>query len=175
MEPFIGVALAVIVLLVALGLLARHLKNGRAPLWPFYPKKVLSNPEQVLYHRLVRALPEYLVLAQVQLSRVLGVKRGYSFAEWNNRINRLSLDFLVCRKDSSVVAAIELDDSSHNRSDRQEADARKALALESAGIKLIRWSTNALPDDAAIRMAVTAEVEAVVVSDSVLEPRIEPR
>ena len=68
-----------------------------------------DRPEQLLYHRLVRALPEHIVLAQVQASRVLGVKKGYRFHEWSNRINRLSYDFVVCGKDSTVIAAIELD------------------------------------------------------------------
>ena len=49
--------------------------------WPFYAKKPLSQPEQVLYHRLLSAMPECIVLAQVQLSRVLGVKQGFNFRE----------------------------------------------------------------------------------------------
>jgi very-short-patch-repair endonuclease len=176
-ELFILAAFIVGILALAVRELTRRsaLERGAAE-WPFYAKKVLTSPEQVLYHRLVKALPDHMVLAQIQLSRVLGVKRGFNFAAWNNRINRLSLDFLVCRKDSSVVAAIELDDSSHDRPDRREADARKAWALKSAGIRLIRWSTVALPDDAAIRAAVTGKSEAPVVDDGVvLEQRIEPR
>src|SRR4051812_24105861 len=55
--------------------------------WPFYAKKVLTQPEQVLFHRLTSALPECIVLAQVQLSRVLGVKQGSNVQSWNNRIN----------------------------------------------------------------------------------------
>ncbi len=46
--------------------------------WPFYAKKPLSEPEQVLYYRLVEAMPECMVLAQVQLSRILGVKKGFN-------------------------------------------------------------------------------------------------
>lgn len=78
--------------------------------WPFYAKRVLSKPEQVLYHSLVEALPDHIVLAQVQLSRFLGVNKGENFHAWNNRINRMSADFLICTKDTSVVAVIELDD-----------------------------------------------------------------
>jgi very-short-patch-repair endonuclease len=104
------------------------------------------------------------------------VKRGFNFMAWNNRINRLSLDFLVCLKDSTVVAAIELDDSSHNAPDRQEADARKALALRSAGIRLVRWSTKELPDDAAIREAVRSQAKEPVLTDEVsVSERVEPR
>jgi hypothetical protein len=123
--------------------------------WPFYAKKPLSQPEQVLYHRLVAAMPECIVLAQVQLSRVLGVKKGFSFHEWNNRINRMSLDFLVCLKDSTVVAAVELDDKTHEKTSRVEADAKKEKALSAAGIVLVRWNVSALPDENAIRQAFT--------------------
>ncbi len=119
--------------------------------WPFYAKKPLTEVEQVLYHRLVRALPDHIVLAQVQLSRVLGVKRGHNFHTWNNRIDRMSLDFIVCRKDSSVMAVIELDDRTHERESRQEADAKKNRALSSAGVSLIRWRVNQMPGEREIR------------------------
>jgi very-short-patch-repair endonuclease len=119
--------------------------------WPFYAKKPLTQPEQILYHRIVKSLPECIVLAQVQVSRVLGVKKGFRFHEWNNRINRLSLDYVICSKDSTVIAAIELDDSSHNRQERQETDRRKERALKSAGITLIRWSVKSLPNEQEIR------------------------
>ena len=124
--------------------------SGDAP-WPFYAKKPLTQPEQILYHRLVTAMPQCIVLAQVQLSRVLGVKKGFSFNEWNNRINRMSLDFVVCLKDSTVIAAVELDDKTHEKASRVEADAKKEKALSAAGIPLIRWQVSALPNEATIR------------------------
>ncbi len=114
--------------------------------WPFYPKKPLSQPEQVLYFRLVQALPDHIVLAQVQLSRLLGVKKGNNYQAWFNRINRMSADFVVCNKDSSIVAVIELDDATHQKEDRQAADAKKDKALSSAGIRIIRWQAKAIPD-----------------------------
>jgi hypothetical protein len=119
--------------------------------WPFYVRKLLSQPEQVLYHRLVRALPEHIVLAQVQVSRVLGVKKGSSFNEWNNRINRLSYDFVVCGKDSTVVAAVELDDKTHESKARAATDEKKNKASADAGLRLIRWHVASLPSEEAIR------------------------
>jgi hypothetical protein len=120
--------------------------------WPFYPKRPLSQAEQELYHRLVAALPEHIVLAQVPLSRVIGVKKGFSARGWLNRINRMSFDFVVCLKDSTVMAAIELDDRSHE-SDRVEADVKKSRAASSAGIRLVRWNVKGLPDSDDIRHA----------------------
>lgn len=145
---------ALVVLAVAFVILKRRASSGAddAP-WPFYAKKPLSQPEQVLYHRLVTAMPECIVLAQVQLSQVLGVKKGFNFHAWNNRINRMSLDFLVCLKDSTIVAAVELDDKTHVKASRVEADAKKEKALSAAGVALVRWNVAALPNINAIRQA----------------------
>ncbi len=142
--------------IVALAVVSRLLRGfirtrKNSTPWPFYARKLMSQPEQVLYHRLVRALPDHIVLAQVQVSRVLGVRKGSRFHEWNNRINRLSYDFVVCSKDSSVFAAIELDDKSHEAELRVLADAKKDKATQDAGIRIIRWSVSAIPSEAAIR------------------------
>jgi very-short-patch-repair endonuclease len=143
-----------LVLIVAAVVAAIMLQSRRrdGP-WPFYAKKPLTQPEQVLYHRLVKALPECIVLSQVQASRVLGVKKGVNFASWHNRISRLSIDFLICLKDATIVAAVELDDSSHDGPRRREADQRKERALTAAGIRLVRWSVKELPSEAAIKDA----------------------
>ena len=136
-------------LLIALALWARvrrrHLR------WPLYARRVMSAPELQLHQRLVRALPRQIVLAQVQVSRVLGVKPDFDFHEWNNRINRMSYDFVVCAPDGTVIAAIELDDSSHELEDRIAADAKKDAATAAAGVPMIRWHVRAIPDMRAIQ------------------------
>jgi very-short-patch-repair endonuclease len=143
-----------VVALVGLALMKkRGLSGGAEGPWPFYAKRPLSPPEQVLYHRLVAALPEHIVLAQIQVSRVLGVKKGFKFNEWNNRINRLSYDFVVCAKDATVLAAIELDDKSHEAPSRAETDSKKDRATAAAGVRLIRWNVKSLPDQTTIQAA----------------------
>ena len=148
---FLAVALIAVFILAALK--KRGTLAGAQGPWPFYAKRPLTQPEQVLYFRLVEALPQHIVLAQVQVSRILGVKTGFKFNEWNNRINRLSYDFVVCGRDATVLAAVELDDCSHERADRQSTDAKKERATSAAGIRLVRWHVKQLPDVAAIRSA----------------------
>ncbi|MFZ2629366.1 MAG: DUF2726 domain-containing protein [Rugosibacter sp.] len=46
---------------------------------------------------------------------MLGIKKGNNYQAWLNRINRMSADFVVCNKDSSIVAVIELDDATHRK------------------------------------------------------------
>jgi hypothetical protein len=66
----------------------------------------------------------------------------------------LAIRFLVCAKDSTVLAAIELDDRTHESPARVLADAKKDKATAAAGIPLIRWKVKAIPDDLAIREAI---------------------
>lgn len=154
--PFLitAVVLVFFVLLVAVVVLKKLLRGSVEANLPYYCKKILSSPEQILYHRLVAALPDYIILSQVQVSRVLGVKKGFNFHEWNNRINRLSYDFIICSKDLTVVAAVELDDKSHEAASRIEANGKKDKATLSAGIPLIRWNVKAMPDVSAIKSAI---------------------
>lgn len=149
--PTVPLLIAALVLL-ALLLLASRLLDLRP--WPFYAKRLMSIPERGLYHSLVQALPDHIVLAQVQCSRVLGVKKGFKFHDWNNRVSQKSYDFVICAKDSSVVAVIELDDRSHAAPRRADADRTKDRATAAAGIPLLRWNVNAIPDRAAIQAAI---------------------
>lgn len=119
--------------------------------WPFYAKKPLTQVEQAVYYRLVDALPEFIVLSQVSLPQVLGIKAGKRSGEWYNRIARMSYDFVVCSKDFKVVAVIEVDDKSHDRADRKQADAKKDKATADAGLKMLRWQASKLPDKKTMR------------------------
>lgn len=155
MMSFTFLLLALVVIIAIVGLLKlKSQGNSRGhDIWPFYAKKPLSAPEQILYFRLVEALPDYIVLAQVQLFRLLGVKKGHNYQSWSNRINRMSADFVICKKDASIVAVIELDDSTHQKLDRQIADNKKDKALEAAAIKVVRWKAQSIPDLSEIKAA----------------------
>lgn len=122
--------------------------------WPFIAKKPLTPPEQALYFRLIDALPQQIVLAQVPMTSFLRVRRGQTWSEWHSRISQKSVDYLICERDFSIVMAIELDDASHDSPARVHADATKSRALTSAGVTLVRWRTTAMPDVAAIRSIV---------------------
>lgn len=157
LPTIVTVAIVALVLALVLAALLFRLRNRRAtdePPWPYYLRRLLTSPEQVLFHRLVAALPGLFVLSQVQVSRVLGVSRGVPVHTWPNRINRLSYDFVICSPDGTVLAAIELDDDTHQRPERFSADYRKDRASAAAGLRLIRWHVRDLPDAATIASSV---------------------
>jgi hypothetical protein len=129
-----------------LGLLKKG-RGGQKEHWPIFPKKVLTPVEQQLYQRLIRAYPDHVVLAQVSFSQIIGVKKGHDFRAIWNRYNRLTADFVLCNKDFSIAAVIELDDRSHDHPSRQDADRRKGSVCDAAGIPLHRLNVNPLPNE----------------------------
>jgi len=131
----------VIGLAVALGIALRHLHS--APHGGYRAKKPLSEPEQVLFWRLREAMPECVVLSQVSFSRFIepiaasvGVRQGLF-----NKVSRKTVDFIICLPDFTLVAAVELDDRSHQPARDNERDG----ILKSAGVPILRMNVREIP------------------------------
>lgn len=155
--------LAIIVLALIAVALKLKLSSSDGPrssdTWPLHGVRPLTTPEQVLFHRLSEALPEHIVLAQVQLSRFLKVNRGIRQTQaWRNRIDRKSIDYLICDRSFLVIAGVELDDASHHSNRRQVSDEHKNAALKAGGVRLIRWNVSSLPNGRQIRSELGIQV-----------------
>ena len=129
-----------------------------------HAKKLLTDREQAMHHRLTQSLPDMVVLAQVSFGALLGSRHRAV----RNTFDRKMADFVVCDKAFRVMAVIELDDSSHRNRAAQDG-ARDALLI-AAGYRVLRYSN--IPDIAEVRKAfrpVTASVsmEAGTRADSV--------
>jgi Protein of unknown function (DUF2726) len=126
--------------------------------WPVAARNLLSAREQSLYQRLLSLYPKHQVFVQVALSQLIDVDRNYPESESiRARYKQLVADFVLCRADLSVVAVIELDDRSHERRDRQDADARKTKALVDAGLRLVRIPAGELPSEEELREIIDAD------------------
>jgi hypothetical protein len=152
LNPFTIAALLLLCAALGVSLFQRRSAwRDASAAWPFYAKKPLASPAQVVYQRLVSALPGHLVLSRVPVSGVLGVKRGFDVDVWKPRLRHLEYDFVVCSKDATVLAAIVLDDQPRSAKDASNADGIKERASAAAGVRLIRWQAKALPDMAEIQ------------------------
>lgn len=140
--------IVVIVFFVVIAKIAAGKKNGTGKTGekpPYFRKKTLLNEkEQVLFHRLIEAMPGYYVMAQVRLADIVGVQKCKNWQAWFNKINRKSVDFVICDKTLAVLACIELDGKTHEQEERQKADESKDEALKAAGIPIVRIETNKL-------------------------------
>jgi hypothetical protein len=139
--------------------------------WPLSARSLLSKRENEFYHHLIALYPNHQIFVQVALSQLISVDRNHPECDSiRARYKQLVADFVLCARDLSVIAVIELDDRSHERADRQDADARKNKALADAGIRLVRVPAGTLPSEDALRALIDTEgqVEEVVQEEPVL-------
>lgn len=127
----------------------RPVKGDELPIWPFEPMPIMTPTEVIFFNRLQQAVPELIIFSQVQLSRIImpnddaDTNQGF----WFNRICRMSVDYVLVAEDKqTVLLAIELDDWTHNTRRRQQQDNKKDKALSSAGIPIVRFHGEAMPD-----------------------------
>lgn len=110
-----------------------------------YTKKscVITENELSFYKTLQEAVSGCIIIPQAHLSMFLEHRiKGQSWNGALNKIDRKSIDFLICTNDMSPLIAVELDDSTHNQPRRKERDNFVNSIISDAGISLLRFRTN---------------------------------
>ncbi|QDS94646.1 Topoisomerase DNA binding C4 zinc finger [Roseimaritima multifibrata] len=99
----------------------------------------LSAAELAFYRVLEQAVGQtYSINNKVRLWDVLYVPRSDESRKYENKISSKHLDFLLCDPITmQPVLAVELDDASHDRKDRQDRDAFLDQALATAGLSIL--------------------------------------
>ena len=110
--------------------------------------RVLAAAERQAFCALREAMPSCLILAQVPLTRFLRVESGQ--ARWLQQVSGMSADLLVCDSGSRVLLAISVRSPAASEASRRRHD-RMSRLLKAAGIKVLSWNEEALPDVASIR------------------------
>lgn len=123
--------------------------------------RLLDASELELFNRLREAMPALIVFAQVSMSQVyyLHSKRIDTLTRFGD-IGRKSIDFLLCRRnDNGIVAAVALKTVVSDSPFPSDADESKFSALKEAGIPLLVYVRDRLPDIATIRKAMIPMVD----------------
>jgi len=119
--------------------------------------RVFTATEQRAYKLLTAALPDHIVLAQVQLARFISVPTRNSYHEWLRRVGQLSADFLVCDEHSVVVAVVDVRRPAGQDPERtRERHARMDRVLKKAGVRVVVWHEDQLPHANTVRDMVLA-------------------
>ncbi len=86
---------------------------------------------------------KYRIFGKVRVADVIAPEKGLNRSDWQVAFNKISakhFDYVLCSKDDLVVvAAIELDDSSHLSKKAISRDAFLENACASAKLQLIRF------------------------------------
>jgi hypothetical protein len=122
--------------------------------WPPQAVRVLTVSERQAYELLRRALPGYLVLAQVPLSRFVSVPRRHSYIDWVQRVGLLSADLLLCDAGSRVLLVIDVRLPGETPR-AQRRHRRMQRVLQAAGVHVLTWYEGELPSLVDVRAQLT--------------------
>jgi len=116
----------------------------------------MTTSESQAFELLKRAMPGFLVLAQVPLSRFLRVPTRNSYVDWLQRVGHLNADLLLCDSRSRVLAVVDVRVPNDSERSRRRHD-RMAKVLRAAGIGVYIWREGDLPSLAEVRTLLGAE------------------
>jgi hypothetical protein len=104
---------------------------------------------------------KYYIFPQVSLNNLVNVEKNTgSYQTYHNKVDRKSIDFVLFDRNTiSPVLAIELDDSSHDRDDRQERDAFVDGVLAKAGLPLLHVGAQAAYDPKRLAASIASSIE----------------
>jgi hypothetical protein len=149
-----------IILLIAVGLLVLQSTKGsrnkgtpseKSEDLPYVLKQYLMSKAERSFFGVLEQVTDsskYHIFPQVSLGNLVDVEKGTRpYQTHRNRVDRKSVDFVLCDRSAlSPVLAVELDDASHERKDRQERDAFVDRVLAKAGLPLLHVRAQAAYD-----------------------------
>lgn len=119
-------------------------KNARAQSYQYKPIKTILTQTEAKYYRALNQATnnQYLVFSKVRIADILTPKvaRKNNKIWWKafTKISSKHVDFVLTDDQFNVIAVIELDDSSHQRTSRRKRDQFVNAAFKSADVPIIR-------------------------------------
>lgn len=138
---FIAIALIFLALIAAFFARPKQSATGRSKEIA-RSKPPLTEREIGMFFKLSKAFPQpsFIVMPQVSFSALITARTR----ETRNRFDRKTADFVICNSEFKVLAAVELDDASHNG--REVEDAERDKLLTDAGYTVLRYKQ--IPNEA---------------------------
>ena len=149
--------MGVVVLLILKNLTRTKNKDsvGKPTIEYHYRRKdfIMTRSEHDFFDILAKGLGDrFYIFPQVNISSILDHKvKGQDWRAARAHINRRSVDYVICDKSYvRPLVAIELDDPTHDREDRQKRDLDVNRLFEEVGLPLVRFSNTREMDNADI-------------------------
>ncbi len=109
---------------------------------PYRLRDDFLSPAEFSFFKVLSSVvgPQITIQSKVRLADIFFVARPNENRSYFGKISQKHLDFLVCDPVTiQPVFGVELDDSSHNRNNRQERDEFIESVCEAAGLPLLRF------------------------------------
>ena len=143
MQSLIIIAVMLLIVFVVLAAVKNRANSSGA--LPYERKLTFFTPAERSFFGVLKQVvgDHYEIFGQVRVADLIVVKKGLGNSarqSFFNKIKAKHVDFVLCNpNDLTVVAAIELDDKSHNKSSRVARDKFMDAAFQAAELPLIRF------------------------------------
>ncbi len=120
-----------------------HSREKIAELLPYRVRDDFLSPAEFSFYKVLSNLVgnHLTIQSKVRLADIFFVSRPNKNRPYFGKISQKHLDFLVCDPVTmKPLFGIELDDASHQRSDRQERDEFVDRVFQDAGLPLLHFS-----------------------------------
>lgn len=114
---------------------------------PYTAAKLLTRREYAFFKALQPIAQKHslMICPKVRLADLVAVPQGTTERKWFNYIKAKHVDFTLCDMNLNVKLVIELDDSTHDRPDRQTRDDFVDRVFQKINVKLLHvrtWGTD---------------------------------
>ncbi len=141
------------------------------PRRPYKRAEFLFTPaERIFYKHLVKAVDgEHLVFGKVRVADLITIKGKYGSKSSMRDLAKVAqkhVDFCLCHPETlAVVCAIELNDKSHERTDRKSRDGFLDKIFKDVGLPIVWIKTQSSYNLIEIRQAIRSSIEAANFND----------
>lgn len=106
---------------------------------PYTAAKLLTRREYAFFKALQPIAQKHslMICPKIRLADLVSVPQGTKEVKWFNYIKAKHVDFTLCDMDLKVKLIIELDDSTHDRPDRQTRDDFIDRVFQQINVKLL--------------------------------------
>ena len=123
-------------------------------------QSLMTRTENEFFLKLERAVSErYYVFPQVHLSSLLDHRvKGQDWSYAFRHINGKSVDYVLCSRETlRPTYAIELDDYTHEQSDRRKRDEEVERIFDEADLPLVRFKNKNVSEQVIIQALMNAQ------------------
>lgn len=143
---FIFIVAVIIEVLAAIGMKVGNIQ--KQPIAAYRKKYLLTKNEYSFYQKIKPIIQEknLRVLCKIRLADLIEPEPNKNQKEWYaafNRIKSKHIDFAIATENMKVIVLVELQDNTHQKSDRKERDEFVNTAVTSAGYTLLSVYNNA--------------------------------
>jgi hypothetical protein len=117
-------------------------RRAAGTLKSLFARPSLTHREQILHRRLAVMYPEHLIFTHIALAQLLDLMpRTSAWQSIRCRSAQLVADFVVCRRDLSIVAVIQLD----------APTSQMMEVVESTGVRWVTIGSGPIPSQAELQ------------------------